>query len=104
MKPKFTKFIVALMTAVLVIGSASTALAQVHRGAHEDDGGAGNTFMTDVVEGPGGFVGVGWAGGQAAMWVSPDANGSAWLHSTRISHPSSPHITATEMSRFPDYL
>ena len=31
MKPKFTKFIVALMTAVLVIGSASTALAQVQR-------------------------------------------------------------------------
>ena len=31
MKPKFTKFIVALMTAVLVIGSASSVMAQVKR-------------------------------------------------------------------------
>jgi len=36
MKPKFTRFIVALMTAILVIGSASSAMAQVKRKDDEE--------------------------------------------------------------------
>ena len=47
----------------------------------DDEYGTGSAFMTDVVESAPGVVGVGWAGGRAAIWVSPD--GLDWQ---RIPH------------------
>jgi hypothetical protein len=47
----------------------------------EDEFGTGAAFMTDVVVGSASYVGVGWAGGRAAVWTSPD--GREWQ---RVPH------------------
>lgn len=60
--------------------------------AVQDEHGSGSAYMTDVVVGPAGVVGVGWAGGRAAVWVSSD--GVDWR---RVPHDDAVFGTSGEI-------